>query len=271
LIPALQTLPSWRPEGATVGWISSEDAFAAWAPDRALWSPWAKPIAFVHADGGIDADAVDQARLPALAWDLDSASVVIVDLPGADAVYAGLSLVARGFRPIPLFNGTSGPSAVIDVAPITRALASGAEWLNRSTLGPDARPAFLLDARRSVGTSLPRPGSYDNRWLVLPQDFPSGSLLGSRGIRSATLIQRGSVSIADDLAHVLRRWHDSGIAIRVVDLASGRSEENVSVPKPSHFRLAWYAAIALLGLRRSNVGGFGSMIPEATQRSGFVG
>jgi hypothetical protein len=45
----------------------------------------------------------------------------------------------------------------------------------------------------------------------------------------------------------------------------------VTVPKPSSFKLAWYAAIALLGLRRSNVGGFGSMVPENTSRSGFYG
>ena len=55
------------------------------------------------------------------------------------------------------------------------------------------------------------------------------------------------------------------------NLASGQIAANVDVPKPSHFKLAWYAAIALLGLRRSNVGGFGSMIPEQTSRSGFYG
>jgi hypothetical protein len=69
----------------------------------------------------------------------------------------------------------------------------------------------------------------------------------------------------------LRRWQESGIRIRVADVASGRVAEDVSVPKPSHFKLAWYAAIALLGLRRNNVGGFGSMIPEATSRSGSYG
>jgi hypothetical protein len=34
---------------------------------------------------------------------------------------------------------------------------------------------------------------------------------------------------------------------------------------------AWYVAIALFGLRRSNVGGFGAMIPEQTSRGGFYG
>jgi hypothetical protein len=251
--------------------ISSEDAFAAWAPPDVLWSQWAKPIAFVHADGQIVTDASDQMQRPSLPDDLDSGSVLIVDLPGAEAVYAGLSLGERGFWPVPLFNGTSGPSAVIDVAPITSALANGAEWLKRSTLAVDAPPAFLLDARRSGSRSPLPPGSYDNRWVALPQDFPSGSLLASRGIRSATLLQRGSLSVPADLAHVLRRWQESGLTIRVIDLASGRSEANVVIPKPSGFKLAWYGALAVLGLRRSHVGGFGSTIPEATERSGLFG
>jgi hypothetical protein len=54
-------------------------------------------------------------------------------------------------------------------------------------------------------------------------------------------------------------------------VASGQGAANVTVPKPSGFKLAWYAAIAVLGLRRSNVGGFGSTIPEASQHGGFHG
>jgi hypothetical protein len=37
------------------------------------------------------------------------------------------------------------------------------------------------------------------------------------------------------------------------------------------FRLAWYAVIALMGLRRTNVGGFGAVVPESSGRSGFYG
>jgi hypothetical protein len=240
-----------------------------WAPSGVLWSQWAKPIAFVQWDDVADG-AVVQQEPPAISGAPGLDSAVIVDLPGAEAVYAGLVLAGSGFRPVPLFNGTSGPSAVVDVSPITRALRAGVESLRRFTLAPDAPPAFLLDSGRS-GSSLPRPGAYDNRWIVLPQDFPSGSLLRSRGIGDATLLQRGSLTIPADLAHVLRRWQDAGMRLRVVEVASGRAAENVVVPKPSRFKLAWYAAIALLGLRRSNVGGFGSMIPEATRRSGFYG
>ena len=162
-------------------------------------------------------------------------------------------------------------SPVIDVAPITRALGSGVERLAALTLSREAPPAFLLDSRRDgVGVQV-EPGSYDNRWVVLPQDFPSGALLQSRGITNAVLLRRNGLSVPADLAHVLRRWQDVGIRINVTDITTGRTATDVTVPKPSRFKLAWYAAVALLGLHRSNVGGFGSVIPHEAGRRGFYG
>jgi hypothetical protein len=249
----------------------SEESFAAWAPDHVTWSAWAKPVAFVHATHLSRDDRALDAALPSIPFIVGSNSAFVVDLPGAEAVSFGLALAERGLRPVPLFNGTSGPAAVVDVQPITRALVAGAERLTRGQPADNAPPAFLLDSRRNDPAIARRPGMYDNRWVTLPQDFPSGALLASRGIRHATLIQRGSLSVRADLAHVLRRWQDHGIALRVIDLTSGQTAENVTVPKPSGFKLAWYGAIALLGLRRSNVGGFGSMVPDQTARSGFYG
>ena len=254
-----------------MAWSSSEQIFAAWAPPDVIWSEWAKPVAFVYAEevgGAPAAGPVEPSKIPLT---IDSASTVVVDLPGAEAVQIGLLLAERGFCPVPLFNGTSGPSAVVDVLGIARALAAGAEALRRSAVSSHAAPAFLLDANRGGTSSAVKPGAYDNRWMTLPQDFPSGALLVSRGLRGATLIQRGGLSIKPDLAHVLRRWQDQGITLRVMDIATGQVADGVTVPKPSRFRLAWYAAVALLGLRRSNVGGFGSAIPEETTRSGYYG
>jgi hypothetical protein len=58
------------------------------------------------------------------------------------------------------------------------------------------------------------------------------------------------------------------LKLRAIDLSTGRVEEPLTVPAPSRFRLAWYAAVALLGFRRSNVGGFGSTVPEQTHHRG---
>jgi hypothetical protein len=236
-----------------------------------LWSEWAKPVAFVQAEMTIPADPIADSTLPSIPAGLDHFSAIVVELPAVESVYTGVALAGRGFRPVPLFNGTSGPSAVIDVQAIARALGDAAGHLRRATIARDAPPAFLLDSRRNDPSITVRPGVYDNRWIVLPQDFPSAARLLNRGINVATLIQRSDRSIRPDLAHVLRRWQDGGIEVRVLDLASGLTAAHVDVPKPSHFKLAWYAAIALLGLRRSNVGGFGSMVPEQTTRSGFHG
>ncbi len=248
--------------------ISSEDAFAAWAPDGVIWSEWAKPAPFAHAGGVLIDDPVDTTTVPRLPLTVAPPAIAIVDLPGAEAVRAGLALAERGFRPVPLFNGTNGPSPLIDIDPILRALGGGAGQIRRRSLPPDAPPAFLLDAQRQSGT--PRAGVYDNRWVVLPQDFPSGTLLASRGVRDVILVQRGGGSVPTDLAHVLRRWQDQNIRLHAVDLDTG-NKSDITVAKPSWFRLAWYAAIAVMGLRRSNVGGFGSTVPEQTGRSGFYG
>lgn len=256
-----------------MSWKQGEDAFAAWAPPAVVWSEWAKPVAFVtEPAAAADAAAAGSATAPppGLSMTIDTAAAAIVDLPGPESVATGLWLAERGFCPVPLFNGTSGPSPVIDVDAIARALLGGAARLAARPMSALAPPAFLLDSRR-LGPGSVAPGRYDNRWVALPQDFPSGAFLASRGIRSAVLIRRDGVGVPPDLAHVLARWAEHGLVLRVVDAGTGQVADAVTVPRPSRFRLAWYAATALLGLRRSNVGGFGATVPEQTGRSGFYG
>jgi hypothetical protein len=251
-----------------VALTSPEECFAKWAPDDGPWSAWAKPVAFASQRGVMTVEPILDSHLPTIPASVGSDAAVVVDLPGAEAVHAGVALAELGFWPVPLFNGTSGPSPVIDVEPIAAALGNGSERLGRRAPAPLAPPAFLLDSRRYDSSIAVRPGVYDNRWIALPQDFPSGALLASRGIRSVSILQRDGFSIRPDLAHVLRRWQETGLRLRVIDVTSGRTEDNVSVPKPRRFKQVWYVAAALLGLRRSNVGGFGSTIPEQAHRSG---
>ena len=84
------------------------------------------------------------------------------------------------------------------------------------------------------------------------------------------MIRRGGTLIRPDLAHVLRRWQEHGIRTRVIDVESQIVTDYQDVPKPSLFRVVWYAAVTLLGLRRSNVGGFGSRIPDQSQGGRFA-
>ena len=255
--------------------LSGEECFGIWAPDGVAWAQWAKPVLF--AQGPLVTDPETPLKVPDLPGNPETwtEAGIVVDLRGAEAVGVGLALAARGYRPVPLFNGTTGPGAVIDVDPIRSALGAGVDVLRRLTIAPDARPAFLIDANRGdPRLNAETAGYYDNRWIVLPQDFPSATFLASHGVREVVLIQRDSLNPSEDLSHVLRRWQEGGIRLRAWDLASGRTADPLTVPPPSRFRVAWYAAVALLGLRRSNVGGFGSAVaPQSTggAGSGFYG
>ncbi len=251
--------------------IGNEECFAIWAPDEVLWSQWAKPVIFasvpfLETEHPLGVVPIDAQGVPE-AW---GGSAVVVDLPGADAVAVGIALGGRGFRPVPLFNGTIGPSAVVDVSELVDALGAGSQVLKGMAIRPDASPAFLLDANRKGTTVGLTEGMYDNRWVVLPQDLPSATLLQSQGIHEVILMVSGTLAPAMDLAHALLRWQEGGLRLGVVDMADKRFEPNLRVPVPSLFRRAWYGAVALTGLRRSNVGGFGSTLPEQTS-GGFYG
>ena len=248
--------------------ISGEECFAAWAPDGDYWSQWAKPVMFASA-GAFAGDAVTPVSLEGLPLPGSfDPSAIVVDLPGEESVLTGLALAARGYRPVPLFNGTWGPNAVVPVDPLARALGGGVATLAQTTIPADARPAFLLDASRSASGAAGSPGQYDNRWIVLPQDFPSATALLARGIKNVTVIRRGSTVPDQDLVIVLMRWQDAGLRVRGVQIDTGESHETVPLAVPTGVRWLWYGALALMGLRRNNVGGFGAQIPEQTARSG---
>jgi hypothetical protein len=245
---------------------SNEACYAVWAPEGGLWSPWVRPVLFTQLDAlGLGQDAVDPTGLDDARLPDARGGAVIVDLPGSESVLLGLAMARRGFRPIPLFNSTSGPAALVDVRPIAQQLYSGAWVLREIRLPPDAPPAFLIDADRMRGT--PLPGKFDNRSVVLPQDFPSGTFLRSRKIDEALLIQRGT-SVKEDLAHVLVRWQEAGVRLRILDVQGAGDPGELRVGPPRLFRRAWYGVVALFGLRRNNVGGFGGLIPEVTSGSG---
>jgi hypothetical protein len=252
---------------------------AAWAPEDGLWTPWVKPILFAQmpevpvppeVPEGTPMAALDVPRLPVAS----RREALILDLPGAETMELALALARRGFRPVPLFNGTSGPAPVVDVGAVTRELLRGAGMLRHAHLPSDAPPAFLLDAMRAggaEGAGGAGPGRYDNRWIVLPQDMPSGTFLLGHGVERVTLLRRGGLEPARDLAHVLLRWQEAGLKLAVVDLGSRQVAGDVTVRRPSMFRSTWYAAVALLGLRRHNMGGFGAPVPEQVAHRGFYG
>jgi hypothetical protein len=138
--------------------------------------------------------------------------------------------------------------------------------LGRAALRPDAPPVFLIDGRRLSGERMPSPGLFDNRWVVLPQDFPSAVFMASQRIDRVLVIQSHSGQPADDLAHVLLRWQEGRIRIATARIGSPAAE--IQVARPSWFKFAWQTLMVTAGLRPNAAGGFGSVVPVPRERTG---
>jgi hypothetical protein len=99
---------------------------------------------------------------------------------------------------------------------------------------------------------------FDNRWMVIPQDFASARFLLAQGIRQALLVQKDRRRPQDDLAYCLLRWQEGGIAIWSKQLDGDMPAAAIPVQRPSMYRAAWYRVLASLGLHCNGAGGFGS-------------
>ncbi len=252
------------------------ELYKLWAPDDSIWSNWAKPVLFAdHAFDDLPLSSMTDWKSLNCAWAPanDGNTAIVLDLAGADSVWYAMALAQRGFRPVPLFNGTAGPTMggfpLVDVLPIVKALHAATEDLMTFRWQPASAPVFLLDSNRFGGGTIVSPGRYDNRWWVFPQDFPSANFLLSQNIRSVVLVQYNSADPRRDLAHILRRWQDAGIQI----FSCGKDDQNqpvlLQVNKPANFRNLWYRAMVLAGLRRNSTGGFGAVVPEPSSSGGY--
>jgi hypothetical protein len=259
--------------------MMGRDIYEVWAPASDEWSPWVKPVLFTE---------IDEAAAESIPNRLSEESglrcnigarrdtAIVVDLPGPQSLLAGFALAKDGYRPVPLYNTTSGrrqrvppdKCVLTDVSTLVRMLSGPLPEYVRNTIIGDNPPAFLLDSRRLTGQNRPAPGVYDNRWMVFPQDFPSAGFLNSRGITQAIVIQE-TILPAEDLTHVLLRWKEGGITIYLQDAGEETSVRLADLRRPSRFRWAVYRALALMGLRRNSAGGFGSVIPVPGQGGGF--
>jgi len=205
--------------------VKREDIHRAWAPETEPWARWVKPVVFAAIDEDAQptvspetAKGLRQSVLESLAavpgqpyrQDRSLRDVaLVIDLPGAAGVLAGLDFVSDGFRPIPLYNAVPDAFAVVDLTPIMAALVNGAARVADMSVG--ALPAFLLDANRMVESATP--GNFDNRSICRATDFPSAETLWRAGIRRAVLIHTGATRPAADLEPVLCDWQAKGITL----------------------------------------------------------
>jgi len=260
--------------------MTGRELYEVWAPAFDEWSPWVKPVLFAEIDDlANDTGSVDTLDQSGLRCSVEARrdTAVVVDLPGLRSLVAGFDLAKAGYRPVPLYNTTSGRSQKVppekcvlpDVATLVRMLSAPLADYVRNTIVGETPPAFLLDSRRLKGGNLPSPGMYDNRWMVFPQDFPSAGFLKSRGITRAVVVQEEMGPLAEDLSHVLLRWQQAGIAIFRQAADMDFPPHPAQIQQPSRFRSTMYRALAMAGLRRSSAGGFGSIVPIPGQGGGF--
>jgi hypothetical protein len=255
--------------------MNGETAYSVWAPEQSVWSPWVKPLLFTRLQE-VQPGAAPTAGTPAEpAWlERNPSTAIVADLPGVQGVHFGLLAAGRGYRPVPLYNAAPpddrnpAAKAAVDMKGVIEAVAALTGELARSVLAAEAPPAFLIDSER-MGRAKPEPGHYDNRWVVFPQDFPSARFLLSHGISRALLVTMTPGTYQDDLAHVLLRWQQNGIALFHAAWNDSRIQP-LQARKPSWFRWAFYRLLIAAGLRRNSAGGFGEIVPapQATRPGG---
>jgi hypothetical protein len=240
--------------------------FATWAPESARWSPWAKPVLFTYQPPAVLPLPPTAELAPERAPSPGERVAIVVDMPGVQSVACGMMLAERGFRPVPLFNTTFGPGSNLhDVGAVLGSLVVLADQLAALRLPDDAPPAFLIDSGRLKGT--PAPASYDNRWMVFPQDFPSARALRASGIESVVVVRRDESAMEPDLRAVLRYWSRDGVSSSLLDPASGARRDagfdaSLLALLTDHM-FSWFQ-----GLRRNSAGGFGGVVPMPTATGG---
>ena len=252
--------------------MKAEEAFACWAPADSPWSPWVKPVLFAAGPATLpaayDTEPWRNMSVPHLPR-VEQRLALVLDLPGVAAMDVGLVAAHQGYRPIPLFNAVTGVNPVIDLASIRQRLICDATNMAELPLPMEAPPCFLLDSRRPGAGPYIAPGYFDNRWVALPQDFPSARFLQSQDITGVCLINQKGQTPLPDLAHVLHGWQKDGLPISQLGLETGQPPQPITVSRPSNFGAIWYHWLALLGLRRHAAGGFGSTIPMPSSSSGY--
>jgi hypothetical protein len=233
---------------------NSLDHYKIWAPDNVEWTAWAKPVLFV----GKTFPKASALNIKEIQVQPDFRTMIIVDLPGQQSVEEALAFAKRGYRPVPLYNGTLGlERMLVNVREVREAIFFGTDVLKSLPLMPDSPPVFMLDSRRMNGAKTP--GTYDNRWCVFPQDMPSAVFLKSKGINR--IIVRTGQDIKTDLERILYEYHRSGIALYVLR-GNAKYPKELVVKKQSITKEWAYRFKVVIGLKRNATGGFGGEIPE---------
>lgn len=253
--------------------MNREEALVIWAKQDSRWGEWTKPVLFSFMSDPLP----DQAAATDSGWKTVASSdaAVLVELPGAESVFAGLQLARFGYRPIPLFNacplalgashftlGTAEAPALVDVVSILRALERHTGALASMNLSESAPPAFLLDANRSRGPLFPGAGVFDNRSIVRASDLPSSEVLKQAGIRRIVLV-RVADKLSHDLYAVLMSWQRGGLQIQTQTYAREWNPVDYAIQERNAVAVLFEKLLMWLALRTNSLDSFGRSVHSA--------
>lgn len=194
--------------------MTGREAFKLWAPAGARWVDWVRPVSFVTNDGSHGPNSAADFTVPSILYVAkpQENAALIIDMPGYDSVKEGIALARLGFRPVPLYNGTTaqdGAMALIDTHAIESTLRWGALELEKISLVKNAQPAFLLDSSRMHRYKMSI-SVFDNSWDIYDQDMPPAEYFLAHGI--TRIIVRAD-TIQRDLSRILYKFQKKGITI----------------------------------------------------------
>ncbi len=245
-------------------------------PDSA-WVPYHCPTLFASIDKlNIEPKEIQLSpgyhkEHPPGSWQwVGSDTMVIIDLPGPGTIEVGVTLMKQGAQLISTFDHWAlsaqrrWANVAVDSAKLIDTMFTLAPEVYelRKALSSDAAPVWMCDDQRLGNGGLrPRPGTFDNRYYIDDSILPGLETLKKAGIRHIVHL---SMKLNDqpnpDLTPFLIEAHEAGMALRKVALG-----DEATWAQPQPMDKPFKTTIPLLGFRRSDMGGFGKMVPEASE------
>ena len=197
--------------------MRGKEIYKIYAPNGAKWTDWVRPVPFVAIDTYNRkpiADWMERKAMFLKNYQQDTA--IFVDLPGKESIELSIDLAYKGYRPIPIFNGTDeqpGSQATTDTYLIESCLINGSEKLKNIKLDNNATPAFLLDSYRT-NRYRAKESIFDNSWDLYKQDIPSAEYFKQNGITKIIIV---GDEIQRDLKKIFLKFQEKGIDIYITD------------------------------------------------------
>jgi hypothetical protein len=244
------------------------------------WVPYQCPTLFASIDKcnitpkSVKLSALFESTQPAQTWPwLGPDTMVIVDLPGETTIEIGALLMQKAAQFISTFdhwafsatNKVASPA--IKAQPIIDTMFTLAPTVHtlRKDLSPDVAPVWLCDSRR-LGDSLtePSPGMFDNRYYVDDSILPGLSTLKKGGIRRIVHFREELArDPLPDLIPFITEAHKAGMRIESVALSDQSTWTDPKLMAQPPFE----TKLPIRGFKRSDMGGFGKMVPVPSEGS----